>query len=169
MASNLGIKLNRLIKEHAYVGGSLLRLQKKAEDLRVEYEAAVTAVNEANDYREVLGKKIEELSAINLDDIRKTKETPRKTDQPLGSLTRELIRVLKSIDGPITTGELVQYIVKLYGYPYNTLAERRATRNAITGPLNLFSKRGAVIRMPCLEGSQQGRWQWVHHATDNQP
>lgn len=167
MANNLGVKLNRIIKEHAYLSGTLLQLQKRAEDLRVEYDAAIADVNTANDQLTELGKQIEKLSAIDLEDIRKIKETPRKTDQQHGTLTRELIRVLKSIDGPITSGELVQYIVNLYGYPYNTVTERRATRNAILGPLNLFSKRGVVMRLPALEGTRQGRWQWIRGAGEN--
>lgn len=168
MVNNLGVKLNRLVKERAYLGGALPQLQNKAEELKVEYAAAIADLNVATIRWAELGTKIEKMSAINLDDIRKIRETPRKTDQPLGSLTRELIRVLKSIDGPITTGELVQYIVKLYGYPYNTQAERRATRNAVICPLNLFGKRGVAIRLPALEGSQQGRWQWVHYTEETQ-
>ena len=169
MVNNLGIKLNKLVKERTYLGGTLLRLQNKAEELRVEYKATRVAVKKANVRWAELGSEIEKLSALDLEDIRKIKETPRKTDQLHGALTREFIRVLKSIDGPITTGELVQYIVKLYGYPYNTQAERRATRNAVICPLNIFSKRGVVIRLPALEGSKQGRWQWVHYTADNEP
>ncbi len=169
MATNLGIKLNKLIKKHAYLGGTLLLQQKKAEEQRIIYEAALADVNEVNDQRAELERQIEELSAIDPADIRKIKQTPRKTGMPHGTLTRELIRVLQSQDGPVSTGDLVQHVVNLYGYPYNSVAERRGTRNAVISPLSLFSKRGAVIRLPALEGSRQGRWQWIQHTTDNQP
>jgi len=169
MATLLDIKLNKFIKKHAYLGGTLLQKQKKAEEQRVVYEAAIAEVNEVNDQRAELERQIKELSAIDPADIRKIKQTPRKTGMPQGTLTRELIRVLQSHDGPVSTGDLVQHIVDLYGYPFHSSAERRATRNAVKCPLNLFSKRGAVIRLPALEGSKQGRWQWVHYTTDNEP
>lgn len=147
LTTNLGIKLNGLIKQHAYLGGTLLRLQKKAEDMRVLYEAAITAVNVTNDQLAELGVKINELSAIDIEEIRKIKETPCKTAMPHGTLARELIRVLQSHGGPVETCELVKHIVNLYGYPYNSPASRRATRKAVVCPLNLFRKRGAVTRL----------------------
>lgn len=169
MATLLGIKLNKLIKKHAYLGGALPKLQKIAEELRYEYAAAIAAVNEATDQLAELGIKIEELSAIDLDDIRHIRAKPRTMNGEHGSLRRELVRVLKNSDQPMSSGELVQYMAEKFGYPLISVSDRTRAREMVRGPLNIFKKHGAVIRLPSIEGSKQGRWQWVHHTTDNQP
>ncbi|MGZ8258132.1 MAG: hypothetical protein ACXWTR_03040 [Methylotenera sp.] len=168
MANKIGKTLSRLIKEHAYLAGSLPAIQKEAEEFQSRLEASIEKLSKGNSRLVELGKQITELSAIDPADIRVIKAKPRKMQGDHGRLRRELVQVLQQHDEPVESGELVQYIVNLFSYPFDTPSQKRLARNAINGPLNLFKKRGVVIRHPSLDGSSQGRWQWVKSAEDDQ-
>lgn len=169
MANKLGNNLNRLIKERAYLGGALPLLQQEAAALKAKSKAKSKEFNTAKARLAELDKLIAESSTIDPDDIRRIKAKPRKMFAGgHGKLTNELVRLLQSYTEPVESGVILNHIVKLYAYPMDTPAQRRMARNTILGPLNLFKKYGAVMRYPSLDGSQQGRWQWVKQDADNE-
>ena len=86
---------------------------------------------------------------------------PRKMEGGHGELKREIIKVLKECRRPVSSGELVKHISERFSYPLDTATQRKIARNAVIGPLNLMIKRGVVVRLPSVSGSQQGLWLWV--------
>lgn len=169
MANRNGNTLNRLIKEHAYLAGSLPAIQLKIDVLRSSLEASIERLNKGNDRLVELGNMISEMSEINLAEIREIKANTRRSNGAHGSIRRELIRVLQSADKPLSSGALVQYMAELFGYPMTTVEERIRARDMVRRPLNIFRTHGAVIRHPSIDGSTQGRWEWVKGTEYDQP
>ncbi len=169
MANYVGLNLSRLIKERAYLSGSLPSMQKEVVDLQSNLKAKENELAQSTDRLAELDKQIAELSAIDPNDIRPIKATPREMIGAHGSFRQELIRLLKSYDEPVSSGELIDYMAKKFGYQMNSTKQLRAARDAVCRPLNVFRERGVVERHPSLDGSQQGRWLWVGAKEDNQP
>jgi len=169
MANYVGLKLSRLIKERAYLAGSLPSTQNEVEDLRANLKAKESELTQRTDRLADLDKQIAELSAIDPNDIRPIKATPRKMIGAHGSFRQELIRLLKSYDEPVPTGELTEYMAEKFGFQTNTAKEVIAANDAVRRPLNLFRSRGVVERYPSLDGSLQGRWLWVGDKEDDHP
>jgi hypothetical protein len=169
MANYLGPKLSRLIRERAYLSGTLLILQKEFDLIKLQLEAKATSASNASERLNELDKQIIELSAIEPLEIRAIRLTPRVMHGSHGSFRRELVWILQNTDEPISTGPLVQYMAEMFSLSLDTHQQRTCAREKIRGPLNILKKRGVVTRLPSLEGSTQGRWQWNHAADDNQP
>lgn len=168
MTTRLGNKLNRLVKERAYLGGDLDTLKKDRDNLTT----AIARKNNEISAKEIrlaeLDSQITDLSKIDPDDIARIKVKPRISSGEYGGLRIELMNLLMSQEQPVATGEMVNYIVAHFSYPVETPAERRAARSAVLGVLFQFKKRGVAVRLPSLDGSKQGRWQWVGYQGDNQ-
>lgn len=169
MANYVGLKLSRLIKERAYLSGSLSSTQKEVDDLRSKLKTKENELAQKTDRIAEVDKLIAEQSAIDTADIRAIRSMPRKMNGEHGGLTRELIAALKIVDKPVASGVLVEYLAEMFGYPMDTPQQRAKTRKYIRGPLNLLRKRGVVVRHPSLDGSRQGRWQWIGYQDQNQP
>lgn len=167
MTNPVGNTLSRLIKERAYLSGAISAIENNIEILRLQLNAKVDLLNQQIERLNELDARIIELSAIDVADIRAIKSTARVMKGSHGELKRALIDVLKCSKIPVTSGELVKHIAEQFSYPLDTPAQRRAARNAVICPLNLMRKRGAIVRLPSLNSSQQGRWQWVGAINDS--
>lgn len=167
MANHLGAKLSRLIKERAYLAGSIPSTQHELEGIQSMLEAKSSELSQKMERLTELDRRIVELSAINVADIRAIKAMPRVMNGEHGSLRREIIKILKSFDEPVSSGALVEHIAAMFGYPMDTVQQRAKARKYVRDPLNLLKKHGVVVRHPSLNGSTQGRWQWVGARSDS--
>ena len=152
--------MNRLIRERAYLSGSLAEVEDKTSALKAQLSAL------RRDKRKILvrlgeiDEVIEALSRIQVGQIRPIRAMPRQYVKKHGDFRKELIRVLQDVNGPIPMSHLVQYMAEAFDLPRNNPAERERATELVRRPLNIFRQKGAVIRLPTLKGTTEGIWQW---------
>lgn len=168
MGTRLGTKLNRLIKERAYLGGTISILNSELARIQLLAEAKVAELTVANSRLAEIDRLITEYSAIKPEDIRAIREKRRRVKGEHGKLILELTMLLKSKNGPVDTRDMVTHIVNKYSFPMTNAAERRSARAAVNGPLNKLKKLGIVQRLPSASGSSAGRWLWIGVNDNNQ-
>lgn len=161
MGNRLGNKLNRLIKQRAYLSGEISVLESEADVIKAQADAKARELTDANAKLAEIDGLITELSSINPDDIKVIRQKRRRVKGVHGGLMLELIRMLKEADGPLDTRAMVSQIVKKFSFPMSNAAERRSARASVNGPLNKLKKFGVVVRHPSSPDSAAGRWEWV--------
>lgn len=161
MANHVGTKVSRLIRERAYLAGSLPSLESRKTGLERDLAAATEAFEAAQKRLEAIDASITELSAITPSDIRPVRHTPHKLDAGYGDFRREMIRVLKETGGPVETAELFRHMAATFSMPNTTSAEKRKVRGLVRRPLYEFEKKGAVRRLPSVSDKGHGVWEWV--------
>ena len=161
MANYLGTKLSRLVKEHSYLSGTIEHAPKTIERLRRDLETLeasyATALSRLSEVKQV----IDELSAIDTEDIRPTRALKRQELGRHGQFRRELVRVLKEARGPISMIEMIDELSNVFNIPLNTSIDKKRAYNRLRSPLAYFKDKGAVERLPCRPGSMDGVWRWI--------
>lgn len=161
MANYVGTKLSRLIKERAYRSGDLNSLQKEADELSARLKKARGTIRQQAKAIAKLDEQIETLSAIDPNDIRAIRATPRSLTTPHGAFRRELVDFLKKQRGPVKMDAIVDHMVKHFDMPMAPPDERLRTFQRVRRPLNVFKQKGAVKRLPSCPETGQGIWMWI--------
>lgn len=161
MGNPWGTKLSRLIRERAYVSGAIEPLQQEITDIESALASAKAKHAEHLARLQHLDEQIIQLSTINpQEDIRPIRKLARVTQGEYGSFRRELVRLLKEADGPVSVGYLVDRMANMFHLPLETAADRKHSMDLVRKPLNIFRRRGAVERLPTRPGERQGVWRW---------
>ena len=158
--NRVGTKLSRLIRERAYLSGSLPSLQIEVDELRGRLKVARKALRDATKRRQSIDAAIQELSAIEPSQIRSIRRTPRREGNRHGEFRRELVRVLKNARSPAWSSDLVRHMAKAFGLPMETPEQRERARHLVLRPLYAFKKKGAVERLPTGAINSEGLWRW---------
>jgi len=158
MANYVATKLSRLIKERAYRSGDLNSLQNETDELSAQLKKKRGTIRQQAKAIAKLDEQIEKLSAIDPNDIRAIRATPRRLTPPQGTSRRELIDFLKKQDGPVRMDAIVNHTVKHFDMPMAPPDERLRTFQRVGRPLNVFKPKGAVKRLPSCPETGQGIW-----------
>lgn len=135
MANHVGTRISRLIKEVAYLKGEIAALDvaagraldqmrpfaEQAKRLRAECRAA-------RHHLSALETALAEEVDLSNADIRAIVRTPKQLGQPYGAYITELVRLLRSADGPLSTSAITAHMVGHFDIPKTTLVERNRTR-----------------------------------------
>lgn len=152
--------MSRLVRERAYLSGSLPAIETEVADLRAKLKAARATLKAATDRIQVIDTSIGQLSVIQPSDIRSIRRTPRREGSKHGEFRRELIRVLKEASGPVWTGDLVRHMADAFDLPMDTVEDRDRASYLVRRPLYVFKNKGAVERIPTGTPSSEGLWRW---------
>lgn len=161
MANRLGTNLSRLIRERAYLSGTLPALEVRVSTLRADLKAANAALLAASSRMAELDAAIGALSAIDPVDIRPIRSTPRVMRGVHGEFRRELLRVLKEADGAVGMRDLVRHMATTFCLPMGTPADRERAGYLVRRPLNVFRSKGAVRRLPEHPDTGEACWIWA--------
>lgn len=169
MANPVGNVVSRLIRDRSYAGGELERIERRLEVAAANLRAARATHSAAKREQQVILQRLKELdgeiaerSAVRIADIRARVATPKRYTVKWGSQIAELVRFLKAADGePLTTAQIVDHLVSLYGLPLGTVDERRYARKWVTSKLQHLARRGAIERLHDTNDNLLGLWLWV--------
>lgn len=164
MANYLGNRLNRLVRERAYLSGELPRLEAAVRKAQAQLEKETACLNQMLARIDDVDQSIRQLSEIDPSCIASIRATPKTGAGQFGDLRRTLIDILKEKNGPITTVEIIQRMAPVFGWNLATVKGRQTAREAVRKPLRIFQKRNAVERLPShLTANQRncGVWRWI--------
>lgn len=161
MGNRLGAKLSRLIRERAYLSGTLPGLQERVNILRADLKAANAALKVGSARLEELDAAIGVLSAIDPAGIRPIHSTPRVMSGEHGEFRRELIRVLKDAEGVVGMRALLRHMAATFSLPLETPTDRTRAGYLVRRPLNHFRMMGAVKRLPNHPDTGEACWMWI--------
>ncbi|HLP96848.1 MAG TPA: hypothetical protein VK149_00235 [Sideroxyarcus sp.] len=161
MANHVGVKLCRLIRERAYLSGSLPDLQKQIIEIKAQLVQARKKLRQAHEQLHLLDKGIASLSAMDTADIRPIRATPRKLVASHGAFTQELIKILSEGLLPVKTEAIIRHMAEVFDMPRSTPAERENTRRRITRRLRMLVEKNAVERLHDPSCNQGGLWRWI--------
>lgn len=161
MANHVGLKLSRLIRERAYLGGSLPVLEKKVAEREAELNLARQNLQHVLDQINTIDKDIAAQSAIDASDIRPIRRTPRRLQVRHGTFTRELLGILRESPSPLSTEEIIRHMAEVFNLPRNTPIDRDDTRRRVTKRLRVFVAKNAIERLHEPTGNGLGLWRWI--------
>ncbi|MDS4015543.1 MAG: hypothetical protein RKP46_14520 [Candidatus Accumulibacter sp.] len=171
MANLLGNKLNRIIREIAYAKGEVLTHKIAAEKAKdriklaaAELKAARSEMRLAEARVAALRPKLGEQADIAADEIRAIRHWPKLPTTSYGKIIKELVRYLQQDGEPKSTGEIVVHLVRKFGLPVGTNAERAETSSSIRKRLRKLVQQGVVARYPeetVLDGHSVAHWHWI--------
>ena len=161
MANHVGTKLSRLIKERAYLTGSLPELDGQIAELKLQIRKSKAMAKEARQRIEQVDWQIQALSAIDTTQIRAIRRTPRRLQAKHGAFVGELIQILREDPLPVRTEDIVAHMVQVFNMPQSTPHEREHTRKRITRCLRNLVSKGAVKRLHDPRQTISGLWCWT--------
>lgn len=171
MANPLGNRLSRLVREHAYLSGSLPGLKA---DVRLAESALTTKTRQLELSLQRLAEvdqQITELSGIDVSEIIAMRRTPRVGKREYGALRRTIIDVMSN-GRPMRTVDLITLMAPIFEWDLSTLKGRKYASNAVCDPLYRFKARGLAERLPNVRsdtGQLCGVWRWIGSSDDNNP
>lgn len=163
MANRLSNRLNRLIREHAYLSGSLPDLM---EDVRLAEASLATKTKclELSLQRLIeVDQQITALSAIDVSKIATIRQTPRVGKQEYGALRGTILDIMKN-GRPIKTSDLLRLLAPVFEWDLTTNQGRDHARHAVIKPLGIFQKKGVVEKLAdevSESGQRCGVWRWI--------
>lgn len=160
MANYLGNKLNRAIRDRAYMAGLVRRKTVEIERLRSVLDAAIVELEAAQAAVAKRDEEITAMSAINLDDIRAIRGTPRSGLFARGQLSGTIVQVLKQAGQPVSTTTIIAVVSEALGLPIDSWAEREVTHRRIRKQLQVYARKGIIERLHDLSKSDPGLWRW---------
>lgn len=164
MANLLGNRLNRLVRERAYLSGELPRLNEAVRKAQAQLEKEMASLNQTLARIDDVDQSLRQLSGIDPACIASIRATPRSGPGQFGDVRNTLIDILKQKDGPITTVEIVQRMAPVFGWDLTTKNGRLFAREAVRRPLQIFQKRNVVERLPnhlTANHKNCGVWRWI--------
>lgn len=171
MANHLGNPINRIIRDIAYTKGELLtqkgvadKAQAQLRQAANEFKTARCAIRAAEARLSSLKASLAEKMDIPVEDIRAIRHWPKLPTTSYGKVIKELIRYLQVAGEPVTTGEIITYLVDKFGMPFETEAQRDETRSRIRKRLRKLVQQGVVVRYPketVRDGLSVAYWHWV--------
>jgi hypothetical protein len=168
MANPFGYPLSRLIRQRSYAAGELGSLEADLAAASATLSAARITHRALQREQQLvirqlaeLDMKIEEQSAIQVQDIRACKATPKRIKCRRGSIVSELVALLKAAGEPLSTSVVVDHMVRKFGLPTATPQDRRYTRKWTTCKLQGLVRRNAVKRLHDPTDNLTGLWLWI--------
>ena len=115
MANPIGNRLSRLVREHAYLSGSLVGLKEEVRLAEANLAAKVGRLSLALQRLTDVAQSIAELSAIDLSGIAAIRATPRVGKREYGDLRSAIVDIMKH-GKPVNTAEMVQSLARMFGW-----------------------------------------------------
>ncbi len=163
MENRLGNRLCRLVREHAYLSGSLPNLKEEVRLAEINLATKTGHMELATQRLAEVQYQITKLSAIDLSGIASIRPTPRVGKKEHGALRQTILEVMKS-GRAIRTVDLIRLMAPIFEWDLSTLKGRRYAKEAVRGPLRRFEAMGVVERLPdALSdlGQPCGVWRWI--------
>lgn len=163
MANPIGNQLSRLVREHAYLSGSLVGLKEEVRLAEANLAAKVGDLSLVLQRLAEVAQRITELSSIDLSGVAAIRATPRVGKLEYGALRNAIVDIMKH-GNPVNTAELVQSLAPLFGWDLLTHKGREHARHAVKRPLAVFRQKGIVERLPdhlSKNGIKCGVWRWI--------
>lgn len=170
MANPIGNRLSRLVREHAYLSGSLVGLKEEVRLAEANLAAKVGRLSLALQRLTDVAQSIAELSAIDLSGIAAIRATPRVGKREHGDLRCAIVDIMKH-GKPVNTAEMVQCLAPMFGWDLSTRKGREHAMHAVKRPLIVFRQKGLVERLPdhlSKNGIKCGVWRWIGPSDTNE-
>lgn len=169
MANLLGNRLSRLVRERAYLSGSIPAYKQEVDHAQRVLDGKIALMNQALAALECLDQQIGTLSRLDPNEIAAIRATPRKNQIPRGDIRLTLIDMLREKAGPMTMVELVRRMASTFGWDLSTTRGRRYARDSVRGSLRYLRGKGAVERLSdhlSMNGITCGIWRWIGTTND---
>ena len=163
MANPIGNRLSRLVRERAYLSGSLSGLEEEVRLTETTLVAKRRRLELTLQRLAEINQKITEISAIDLSKIAAIRRTPRVGKKEHGALGRTVIELMKS-GQPMSTVELIRFMAQPFGWDLSTIKGRKYAMDAVRQPLRRFKAMGVVERLSdglAETGQLCGVWRWI--------
>lgn len=165
----LGVPLNRLIKERSYTSGRIKRLEAKRLELIAKAEEIRSRQTQLESKLEGVDAQIQELSRIKVEHIRAISPNEKISRAPYGHVMRGIVEFLRHRGPqPIRSDQLQEIVASLSGYshPMRTKLKQRTSHICHT-----LKERGWIERLesqadPVL-GRVFGMWRWIGNEAMN--
>lgn len=162
----LGAHLNRLIKERAYLTGSLEVARERLTVIEKEVTALKEALTVGDARREILDQRILALSQIPLDDIRPIRAIPRISKAPHGKVIAGVIQFFQQSAGrSIRSDELQRLVASLSGCRIGIEVTKRQLKFRVANICFRLKQRGVLERLDSSKNSDTGGthsvWRWI--------
>lgn len=171
MANYLGNRLSRLIRERAYLSGSLPELQEDVRQAQTSLDAKVHRLNLAQQRLLDVDQQLRELSSIDPSKIAAIRRTTRHGHKEHGAIRRMIFDLLK-LGQPIRTTDLIRHMAPLFDWDLSTPKGRIYAIDAVREPLRRFKNKGLVERLPdgvSDNGQRIGVWRWIGPSESENP
>ncbi len=163
MANLIGSRLSRLVRERAYISGSISNLKKDVEQAEANLSAKMRRLDLVLQRLVEVDQQITALSDIDVSEIAAIRPTPRVGKREHGALRRTIIDVMSS-GRPMRSVDLISLMAPIFEWDLSTLEGRKYASNAVCDPLYRFKDRGIVERLPDARsdtGRPCGVWRWI--------
>ncbi len=164
MAKYISAELARLIRSRAYASGALNKARREIAQLNHQ-------LCELRDKEEDLAARLSNInielgrySSINPARIRPIATNPHTSSIPRGVFTAELVRYMRQVKRPVSTYELEQYLLPVFGLSPRMAKERERLHRKVRKCLRMISAKGAIRRLhdpESRDGKTVGLWQWI--------
>ena len=165
MAQTVSPKIARLIRQRAYLSGSLKDLETRVTSIQAQLDAAQAAVATTHRTLAEIDQEIRTACpGIDPEDIRSIRAWPKLGDAPFGGLIDAIVQVLRQSPQGVTTEELRDLLSDKFRLGGENAAERRRARNRVLRPLNGLKAKGLVQRFDggtSRSGQPIARWLWL--------
>lgn len=171
MANLIGSRLSRLVRERAYISGSISNLKKDVEQAEANLSAKMRRLDLVLQRLVEVDQQITALSDIDVSEIAAIRPTPRVGKREHGALRRTIIDVMSN-GRPMRTVDLITLMAPIFEWDLSTLKGRKYASNAVCDPLYRFKARGLVERLPDVRsdtGQLCGVWRWIGSSDANNP
>lgn len=168
----LGTPLNHLIRERAYLTGSLGEAKERLVALKQDIAALRKRIALGEEQLEALDHQILALSVIPLDDIRTIRAKPRLSAAPHGRVMAGVIRFFQqSASRPVRVDELHRLVATLSGYRVGIEVTQRQVTDRTKDICGRLKGRGLLERLENSmnpdTGITYGVWRWIGPTPEN--
>ena len=168
MRNYLGNSLNRLIRRYAYVSGEHAVLESKKSEIFTEINRLNAVLADIQRQEQILlaestqlRQEIDQLSVLDVDDIRAIQAKSRRLGVAHGKFNTELVRFLRLSKRPLKTSEIIQHMATKFDLPMGTPPDREWSRKRVARQLREYRDKGAVIRLDDPLSGREAFWQWT--------
>jgi hypothetical protein len=167
--NRLGNILNRLIAERAYATGRLQAIEQELDTLRLKIDALSGEQSKLTATVAYSDQRIQELSLIDVNDIRAVRLNARHSTTPYGGVMRDIINFFQSRSGQgVGTDELAAYLSRTH---YSLTTPPGVLTKRVSHVCFVLSRHGVIERLESRrsEKSNQMRavWRWVGNSAMN--
>lgn len=168
MRNQLGTTLNRLIRRYAYVSGEHAVLESKKAEILGEINRLNAVVADIQRQEQILlaestqlRQEIDQLSVLDVDNIRAIQAKSRRLGVTHGKFNTELVRFLRLSERPMKTSEITQHMAVKFNMPMETSIDREWSRKRVARQLREYRDKGAVMRLDDPLSGREAFWQWT--------
>jgi DNA repair exonuclease SbcCD ATPase subunit len=176
VANYLNHELSQIIRDIAYgkgrtqkLRGLIQRLKSEQAQLEERLRQLPQEISEAETALAEIVAKVQETkkkaqhkyAGLPIEDIRAVIPTPRQITWHHGEFKRELVSVLRSANGPVSTRQLMDYCSARFGIVEIQGTKRNKLRDQVSRRLKEMVDKGWLQRLEGPHPTSPAYWLWI--------